>query len=194
MTTTIDGDRPDRRSWVKATTFGWWLGLAIIVLLVLAMDMVAVIEGSQFMVGLGMGAGVGYVQGRLIDRWLGTRHTWFLATTVGMGGPFVAGDVARVAGFNLSFSLAVSVVVGGLLVGLLQWKVLQRHVRRAIWWIPASLLGWLLPVGLMALKDRHILSGVAGDAAGLIGMFFGGIMLGVVTGGVLTRLPARADV
>lgn len=47
------------------------------------------------MIGVGMGAGVGYTQGRRINHWLGTGHQWFLASTIGISGPFVVGDVAR---------------------------------------------------------------------------------------------------
>lgn len=187
----IDSDRPDFPSWVKVTTFGWWLGFAVVLLLVLAIDAVAEVEGAQFMVGLGMGAGVGYLQGRRMNRWLGTRHAWFFASTVGMGGPFVVGDVARALGVGLPYSLALYVAVGSLLVGLLQWGVLRRYVSQAAWWVPGSMLGWMLPVGLMALNDQGILPGIAGEAVALIGMFFGGAILGAVTGGLLGRMLMR---
>lgn len=187
-------DQPDFRSWVKATTFGWWLGFVVVVVLVLALDVVANVGGVQFVVGVGMGAGVGYIQGRWMNRWLGTGHQWFLASTVGIGGPFVVGDAARALGIDIPFSLALYVAIGSLLVGLLEWGVLRRHVSHGAWWVPASVLGWMLPVGLIALNERQLLPGVAGEALALIGMFFGGIILGGVTGGVLGRVIMRATV
>lgn len=187
-------DQPDVRSWVRATTVGWWLGFAVVVLLVLALDAVAEAEGSQFMVGVGMGAGVGYIQGRWMNRWLGTGHQWFLASTIGIGGPFAIGDGARALGIDVPYSLALYVAVGSLLVGLLEWGVLRRHVSRAAWWVPASVLGWMLPVGLIALNDRHLVPGVAGEVLALIGMFFGGAILGAVTGGLLGRVLVRVAV
>lgn len=190
-------DRPDFRGWVKVTTYGWWLGFAVIILLVLAMDAVAAVadvEGAQFMVGLGMGAGVGYLQGRRMDRWLGSRHGWFLASTVGMGGPFVVGDVVKALGIDVPYSLALYVALGSLLAGLLQWGVLRRHVSRAAWWVPVSMAGWMLPVGLIALRDGQVLPDVAGMAASLTGMLFGGAILGVVTGAPLRRILAGAKI
>ena len=187
----IAGDRPDVRSWVKLTTFGWWLGFAVTILIVLAMDAVAEVEGAQFMIGLGMGAGVGYLQGRLLHRWLGTGYGWFFASTIGMGIPFVVGDVAGAFGMNVGYSLGLYVAVGSLLIGLLQWRVLRPYVIHAGWWVPASVLGWTLPVGLIALGDRQILPGAIGQAVALFGMFFGGIVLGLVTGALLRRFIAR---
>ncbi len=188
----IDTDPSALWSWVKATTYGWWLGFAIVILLVLALEtVVAVGEGAQFMVGVGMGAGVGYIQGRRMNEWLGTRHRWLLATTIGMGGPFVVGDIASAAGFDVPSSLALYVAAGSLLVGILQWNVLRHHLSGAAWWVPASVLGWMLPAALLALNDRQIVAGVAGEAVALIGMFFGGVILGLVTGAPLAGARLR---
>lgn len=184
---TFGSDRFDVRGWVKATTFGWWLGFAMVVLLAVTLESVFAVEGAQSMIGVGMGAGVGFMQGRFLDRSLGSRHRWLLASTVGMGTPFVVGDIAGAIGVGIPYSLALYAAIGGLLAGLLQWRLLHHRVDRPALWVPVSVVGWMLPVTLLALNDNQILTGAAGVIAMLTGMFLGGIILGYVTGTFLSQ-------
>lgn len=186
--------RSDYRGWVKATTYGWWFGFLLIVLLVLSGEALLGGEDLQSWIGLGMGGGVGYLQGRYLNRRLDTQHGWFWTSVVGVGGPFVLGDVARMIGLDVPYSLPLYVVIGSLLAAILQWRVLRRHSSRAIRWLPVCVAGWSLPILLIALKDGGVVPGAAGQALSLVGMFLGGSLLGLVTGGVLGQILRPAAV
>ena len=52
--------------WVKATTLGWLLGLVIMFALIALWSPFG--DGAEFMVGIGIGAGVGLMQSRVLAR------------------------------------------------------------------------------------------------------------------------------
>ena len=54
--------------WVRATTLGWLLGFVLVVVLSIAWDQIG--GGAQFIVGVGMGAGVGIMQARVVGEWV----------------------------------------------------------------------------------------------------------------------------
>lgn len=171
--------------WVRATTLGWLLGLVLLAVLALIADMVHLGEsGGQFMVGLGIGWGVGYLQGRALTPWMPRRSRWMLASAVGMGGLFVVHDVVRAARRAFPYSLPLYVLAGALFVGLWQSALLRPVSTRAAWWVPASVLAWALPAGGIALSDAER-GGMPGALASLASIFLGGLMVGLVSGGAL---------
>ena len=89
-----------------------------------------------------------------------------------------------------SLSLTLIVVLLGLAGGFMQWLVLRRWIAGAVWWIPASALGF--PTALV-LADKAMR--VAGDLAAapiLLGVLFG-VLSGSMPWLVLRRQNARAD-
>jgi hypothetical protein len=181
-------DRQFFTRWVRGTFAGWLLGFVFIILAAIAGDLIGMGQGeSQFIVGIGMGAGVGYAQGRMARQWFGATRRWAWATVIGMGVPFVASDFVGAVWGEFSFWLPLTVVTGGLLVGLLQRRILCSHSDRAHWWVPACVAGWTLAAGTAAV------SGVlpSGPSAGWFAILnvgvilLGGVVLGVVTGGAL---------
>lgn len=60
--------------WVRATFLGWLLGFVVVIVLALAWDMIG--GGAQFMVGVGIGAGVGYMQSRVVGEWADSPRRW----------------------------------------------------------------------------------------------------------------------
>lgn len=185
------GGPPALNRWVRATTLGWLLGLVLTVVLAIAWDQIG--GGAQFMVGIGMGAGVGFAQARVLGEWGQPAGRWFWATTVGMGLPFVMWDLGSLAAIEAFFSLPLSVFAGSLLVGTLQSILLRRRFTRPSWWVPASVVGWCVPTAGIALGDTGFLSG-AGGVLSVGAMFLGGAILGVVTGWTLLRMPPRSAV
>ena len=172
--------------WIRATSLGWLLGFGLVIVLAMAWNMVG--GGAQFMVGVGMGTGVGYMQSRVIGEWVDSGRAWMWASIIGMGAPFVMWDIGAVIGIESLFSLPLCVVLGALLVGLMQSRLLTSRSDRANWWVPTCVAGWALPAGASALGDS-----VAGGWGGLVsvaGMFLGGVVLGAVTGRVLTWMPS----
>ncbi|MCJ7714533.1 hypothetical protein MUO66_08780, partial [Candidatus Bathyarchaeota archaeon] len=50
--------------WVGANIIGWLIGFVLVIVLAQAWELIG--GGAQFMVGVGMGAGVGVLQSRVI--------------------------------------------------------------------------------------------------------------------------------
>ena len=178
--------------WVFATSWGWLLGFAFMMIGAIAADLLLGAERAQFHIGLSMGAGIGYAQVRVTTRLLRIGNTWGWACVVGMAAPFVASDILRATwpGLSYLYSLWLSAACGGLLVGLLQRPMLRPHVPSAYWWIPASMAGWMLAAATPFLYGTFPGLG-AGVGAALINVAaipLGGVMLGIVTGGTLVRL------
>lgn len=182
-TATVVTERPKLLArWVRATTLGWLLGIVLVVLLAMAWDLVT--GGAQFMVGIGMGAGVGLLQAREVGPPVTSKRAWVVASTVGMGAPFVLWDLGSIAGLGALFSLPVCALAGALFAGLLQARLLGGSARPR--WVLASVLGWGIPVALMAIGDA--LPRGAGSILSLPAIFFGGAVLGWVTGKALEAL------
>ncbi len=171
--------------WLLATTVGWPVG--VIGGFILAhIANIAYPRETNLMLGIGLGAGVGYMQWRVLRQRLSPAGWWVLASAAGVGVPFVVavvvdelgGPPARIVGWT------VTMASGGTLAGLLQLRVLRPHTLRSGWWVLASTVGWAL-------------SGFAFEAGFLGAFLIGGIALGAVTGGALIRLlrpPTPDDV
>jgi hypothetical protein len=163
-------------SWMMSCAWGWMLGLVLVVALAAIWDLFG--GGAQFMVGIGVGAGVGFAQGRVVSRYGVGARAWLIASVAGAGLPFVAADLlAHFAGWP--FLLPPYVLVAGSLVGAGQAWVLHPRTRRAPWWGPASLVGWAVPAGMVAVGDA--LPGFAGGLLSLTAILLGGVFLGAVT-------------
>jgi len=87
--------------WVRATWAGWALGIPLIIALALVGEAVG-IGGSQVLLGVGMGAGIGLMQSRAIRDMLHSSAPWLWSCVVGLGLPFLVTDVAKAAGWNFS--------------------------------------------------------------------------------------------
>ena len=170
------------RRWVRATTLGWLIGFVLVVVLATIWDMMG--GGAQFMVGVGMGCGVGYMQARVIRNWSGRTQPWLWSSIVGMGAPFLFWDIASATGASVPMSLPVGVLIGGVLTGSLQYRLLRPYFERTPWWVPACVLGWGLPAGIIAMVDSNVFPPVFSVLSPLV-IFFGGVLLGAVTGQVL---------
>lgn len=177
--------------WVRATWAGWVLGIPLIAALALLGEAIG-IGGVQVLVGIGMGTGVGWMQGRVIRSVLNRIAPWVWSCIVGLGVPFGVVDVAKALHWNLPYSLYLSVALGGLIVGTWQTALLRSHVRNAGWWIAGSILGWNLAAGMVAIADAlfrsHSIRGLAGLLIYLGSIAGGGLLLGLVTGAVLVWL------
>lgn len=178
--------------WVFATFWGWLLGFAFMMLGAIAADILIGAENAQFFLGLGMGAGIGYAQVRVTGPHLGISNVWGWACVVGMGAPFIASDIIRGLwpGLSYMYSIWFSAASGGVLVGLLQRRLLGALTRKANWWVPATMAGWML-AGVTPFFYGSVPGVASGAAAGVINLLailVGGAILGAVTGGTLTWL------
>jgi hypothetical protein len=172
--------------WVRACATGWIGGLALVLLLAVLWDLVGGV--AQFMVGVGMGAGVGWSQSRMLRHWLIKPGSWVLASTVGMGAPFVLSDIVALLGGSI-YALSWCAVVGGAIAGVWQARLLRDNVSHTGRWWLWSMLGWAVPVLIISVGDYS--DSPAVGVLSLACMFLGGIILGAVTGPAINRmLPA----
>ncbi len=188
-------DRKLFRSWVRATWAGWLLGIPLIIALALVGEAIG-IGGAQVLVGAGMGTGIGLMQGRVLRGVLHKSAPWIWSSVIGLAVPFLVTDISKKAGWDLTYSLLVSVSLGGLIAGGWQALILRPHFRRAGSWVVASGLGWTLAAGTASVADSlsrsHSIRGLWGAVAYLGIVAAGGLILGVVTGVCLTWMSRKA--
>ena len=177
-------DRKLFLSWIRTTWIGWLLGIPIIIVLALIGEAVHM-GGAQVLVGAGMGTGIGLMQGRVIRSILHKSTLWIWSCIIGLGAPFLLTDISKLVGWNLPYSLPVSIGLGGLIIGSWQEIILRSRLRKTGWWIVASALGWTLAAGTSAIADSprsRAIRGIWGAVAYLGIVAAGGLILGRVTG------------
>ena len=181
--------------WLRATWLGWLLGVPLIVLLALMGEAVG-IGGVQVLVGLGMGTGVGLLQGRALRSVLGRAGPWICSSALGLALPFLIADVAAAARWDVTYSLHWCVAIGGLIVGIWQALLLRARFTGLLWWVAGSTAGWSLAAATAAIADllrqTGSLRGLGGAAAYLATVMAGGLVLGMITGLVMRRLVRRS--
>jgi hypothetical protein len=179
--------------WTAATALGWALGFVLLLLLI-ALGGAVGLGDEQFPLGLGMAAGVGIIQARRVGEVTGGARAWVLVSTLGVTAPFLVSDIADVLRPELPYSLPVLVATGGLVTGITQWMFLRSRRRRALLWVPACGIGWLLACA-GALVDYRWLGanlGMAGAVVYVAVLLGGGALLGVVQGLALRVMPEDA--
>ncbi len=181
------------KKWTLHTIYGWWIGFACVVILALIFEAVGVGD-SQFFIGTGMAAGVGFMQNRLLTGELANGRKWMWMTIIGMTLSFVLFDFGSgISEIMPAFNLQISIAVGGILVGLLQYRILsQESVKGAFWWILICFAGWTsagLIVGLVDYLREYIPNGPVALILNLpLMVFVSSLVLGLVTGTGLIRL------
>ena len=77
--------------------------------------------------------------------------------------------------------------MGGTLIGVLQQRILRRHMGRSVWWVVASVIGWGLSVIGLAIpldvSDQSLVVAIIRNV--MLAPAIAGVILGTVTGGAL---------
>lgn len=149
--------------------------------------------GAAFGGGLAFGAIpallIGLLQWLILRRYLSASRWWIVSVSAGVGLMHFITD-----GFENARDLSIAVLLGGLVVGVLQWLLLRQHFQQSGWWIVATVaswyLGWLMSyLILMLLKfvnpfwagvmyqyqNQHGLQGASVGA--LISLINGGLLV-----------------
>jgi hypothetical protein len=166
--------------WILQTFLGWSAGFVLAIALIVCVDALGV-PSTQFPLAIGMGLGVGLLQGRMVAPLLGGGRSWVAATTLGLSLPFVLADLLRLLGIPVPYSLAAYVALGGVLAGALQWRLLRSQaVATTAWWPVLTPIGWLLAgatVWINELLPRT--RGLIGAGRYIAVVLSGGLVLGV---------------
>jgi hypothetical protein len=183
-----------------ASAVGWFVGFLMgFVLAHVPGDLIAGALGDWLaysVLGSGLGIGVGILQWLVLRRRVSRAGWWVLASTAGFVVAWVGSEAAVDAlGYSEDFigrgvltRLLQDFIGGAMLgpgVGLMQWLVLRRQVSRAGWWVLASTVGCGL--GMAVMGAFEVVVGSIGTGF-LLGLLFGGAVLGAVTGGALVWL------
>src|SRR5690554_4804314 len=115
--------------WVRATWAGWLLGIPLIIIFALMGEMIG-IGGLQFLVGAGMGVGVGLMQARVLRGVIDRPSSWVWSCAVGLMIPFLVTDISNLAGVGLPYWLYLSVLLGGAIAGAWQARLLSRRFEK----------------------------------------------------------------
>lgn len=179
------------KRWTLTTFGGWFLGVILIMMLSGFLDSIG-IEGMQFYLGLGMGAGVGFFQWLLLRKFLAVNALWILFSACGLGIPFIILDLMPTG--TVPYKLPLSIFFGALTVGLLQFLLLKKLSPKAYLWILSSFIGWILAVATVFTVNYTMMIKVSGYVnlvmalINLLLILAGGIVLGVITGISLKKI------
>lgn len=178
-------------NWITANGIGWLVGsIGAIILSYLGVNIFYHKE-TNLIVGLCIGASVGYAQWFVLKRKFKISSLWGLVCTVCMGIPFIAEVIIDESGHEIPYfqgdyeflgRLIFGMIVG-LVIGSLQMQFLKPYFKKAAWWIAASSVGW----GVCFLA-----SSVPMPLA-MLGMLSGGVLLGLITGYSIIWMNRSAD-
>jgi hypothetical protein len=170
--------------WVLASVVGFFLGFIVTWGAISKVE--RMLPAFEIMASAAFGAGVGIMQWRIVRRHVSGARWWALASILGsVVGTGVGIAVLLAAGYHIDYIRGATAsaewgiiisAVGGAMVGVMQWSILQREFSKAGWWVLASAAGWALV------------------QLGGIGCFAAPVWLGAVTGLALVwllRQPAK---
>jgi hypothetical protein len=179
------------RRWVTFTFIGWCSGITCILIFSSLFDFFGW-SGFQSPLGIGMGLGVGFFQGRMV-RGILPPWKWWVSIIIGLGIPFLLHDLAVLWGYAVgsSYSLPAGVALGGLTVSIFQFLIFKAITPKAARWIVIGMLGWMSAM-LTVISIDYIKLVVHHNLAlffiNLTMIFSGGIVLGLVTGKEMKRI------
>lgn len=179
------------RRWTKVTFWGWLLGVVFILMISSFLDSIG-IEGMQFYLGVGMGAGVGLTQWLSLKKYIEINTNWIWFSVFGMGIPFIIIDY--IPSEVIPHKLPFSIPLGAITAGFLQYLLLKKHSAKANLWIAGSFVGWSLGVTTVFIIDytNYIKSLIPFNLVialiNLLLILAGGIILGVITGKTLKKI------
>lgn len=167
-------------NWILANGIGWVVGsIGAFVLSTFVVNIFYEKE-TNLIVGLCVGASIGYAQWLVLKRYYKISSFWGLICTLCLGIPFIVGVLLYESGINarsfpgehLILSLPIFGLIVGSVIGILQMKFLRPYFRKASRWVLVSSIGW----GICEL----VLSVPMPMAT--VAMLSAGVLLGVVTG------------
>ena len=168
------GERKFLGRWVLANVISWALG--IIIAIILSHTVVNLFYGREtnLIAGLCLGGAAGYAQWIVFKKYFKISTWWIFSGVIGIGLPFIAEVILLETGYGeMGFfgieiiDQAIALLGGGLITGLLQFKILQPITNKYRYWIIVCPVSW---------------------GVGWIGIIFSGLLFGIISGIFLIRL------
>ena len=178
--------------WIARTFLGWCAGFILGLVLLVVMESLGV-RSVQFPLALGMGLGVGALQAGAVARVPGGSRAWVITSAAGLTAPFVFADVLAGLDAPVPYSLAAYVGLGGVLTGILQWRLLRTVFDGAGSWLAVTPLGWLLGGSTVWINEQALpkTPGLLGALQYVSVVLAGGIVLGVAGAIGLRSMSSR---
>ncbi len=169
------------KQWIAYNFIGWFLGAVFIIVLSGVLDSIG-IENMQFYLGIGIGAGVSFMQWILLRKHFNIGFQWISSAIIGMGLCFIVFDL--IPSSMLAHKLPFSMLSGSLLSGILQSRYLGLDRRKKLW-ILLSVLAWCLATLTVFSVDytKHLHAPIwFRFVLNLSLILSGGLVMGLVTG------------
>ncbi len=130
--------------WILNNVFALAVGLFLYIVFGMMsrfdMESSHVISVGDILGGISLGIVVGFLQSTQLKPWLSSRPWWIIASILGWPFAMIWFD-NPIQEINL---LILFKYVLPLIVGIFQWLVLRRLIRRAGWWVLWSYFGLIL--------------------------------------------------
>jgi len=167
------------RKWILANSIGWLVGFIGAFPLSYGVVNKFYHEETNLILGLCIGAGVGYAQWFVLKRKFKISSSWGHICAICMGIPFIIEVILNESGYKIDYfqgnyeflgGLIFGIVVGSV-IGILQMRFLKPYFKKAPWWIVASSVGWGICWFASSFEFPLFLS-----------ILLGGVLLGLITG------------
>lgn len=167
-------------NWILANGIGWLVGAIGAFVLSAFVVNIFYDKETNLIVGLCIGASMGYAQWLVLKRSFKISSLWGLVFTICLGIPFIVSEIFSESGINapsfpgdhIILSRPIIGLIAGSVIGILQIKFLKPYFKSASRWVLVSSIGW----GICGL----VLSAPMPMAT--FAMLFTGVLMGVVTG------------
>jgi hypothetical protein len=157
-----------------ANGIAWLVGIILAIVLSYTVVNLFYPKETNLIVGICLGAVVGYSQWLVLKKYFKPGVWWILAAAIGIGLPFVVIFVLyEINGVEVEFTgmeildQAILLFMGGFLTGLLQFNIFKALSPKYAWWIIISTFAW---------------------GIGWFGLILGGLVLGLIAGFPILRL------
>ncbi|MEN8191832.1 MAG: serine/threonine protein kinase [Bacteroidota bacterium] len=155
---------------VLATGIAWPVGFIVAIVLSYGVVNLFYPKETNLIAGLCLGAAVAYSQRLVIKRYFKISTWWIFAAAIGIGLPFIIEFIF----FELSGNKIIIIendfidpviylFVGGLITGLLQYKIFKSFTSKFRWWIIISPLAWCIgwPINMLGGVINGLITGIA---------------------------------
>lgn|GEM_PF-1955147 len=130
--------------------------------------------------GVCVGLCVGFFQWHMLQKYIKVNYWWGLASTLGLGLPFTLILFLDIVGLAVPLLAGKEVLtfsfigfLGGMISGLIQLRILRKHLSTATWWVPLCIVSWTI---------AWYVSSCLNSLIGLSGVVMGGIPLAILEG------------